>query len=136
VPPKLFTPAEVNALIPRLESLVGRMQRCGEELRRALQEAIADDGRDSIGVGELLELRPDLEPLAREIESLLREVEGTGGRFKGLELGLVDYLAEVEGERVLLCWQYGESEVGFYHPLGGGFAARQPLPRTRPRVLQ
>lgn len=37
---------------------------------------------------------------------------------------------------VLLCWQYGEREVGFYHSVDGGFAGRKRLPRTRSELLQ
>ena len=47
-----------------------------------------------------------------------------GGLFKGLELGLVDFPACVDGEEVYLCWQYGEKEIAFYHKRDEGFADR------------
>ena len=136
---RLFSVSEVNALIPKLEQLVARMQRRGAELRQAVREAMKTRGSDedeAIPVGELLRLRPDVEPAAQEMEAVLREIEEIGGEFKGLDLGLVDFRGEVEGEIVLLCWQYGETEVGFYHPIDEGFGSRRPLPRTRPRLLQ
>lgn len=136
---RLFSVEEVNALIPKLEQLIARMQRRGAELRQAVQEAMRERGGETdeaIPVAELLRLRPDVEPAAREMESVLQEIEDLGGEFKGLDLGLVDFRGEVEGEVVLLCWQYGEAEVAFYHPLDTGFAGRQPLPQTRPRLLQ
>src|SRR5512147_1355964 len=99
------------------------MQECGAELRRAVREAMsARGGEEPITVAELLRLKPEVEPAAEEMEALLRQLESTGGQFKGLDLGLVDFPAELEGESVLLCWQYGESEVGFYHSAEGGFA--------------
>jgi hypothetical protein len=135
---RLFTVDEVNDLIPRLEQLMARLQRRGAELRDAVQLAMRErsGGEDPIPVAELLRLRPEVEPAARDMEALLREIEAIGGEFKGLDLGLVDFAAEIDGEAVLLCWQYGEAEVGFYHSANDGFAGRKPLPRSRPRVLQ
>jgi len=133
-----FTEQEVNALIPRLERIVSRMQQRGAELRAAVETAAAESGDTgrAISVAELLRLRPEVEPAAREIESLLQEIESLGGEFKGLDLGLVDFPSEIDGRAVLLCWQYGEAEVGYYHELDTGFAGRRPLPQTRPRLLQ
>ena len=54
-----------------------------------------------------------------------------------MQLGLVDFPAERDGELVYLCWQFGEPEVAFWHGIDDGFAGRQPLPGTaRPRYLQ
>jgi hypothetical protein len=33
---------------------------------------------------------------------------------------------------VLLCWQYGEGEVSFWHPVEEGFAGRRPLDDLAP----
>jgi hypothetical protein len=46
---------------------------------------------------------------------------------KDLETGLVDFYAERDGESVFLCWQFGEPSVAYWHPIEGGFAARQPI---------
>ena len=44
---------------------------------------------------------------------------------------------EIGGEVVLLCWQYGEPAVAFWHRLDTGFTGREPLPgANRTRVLQ
>jgi hypothetical protein len=134
---RLFTVEEVNDLIPRLQGILQRLQVRGDELRRAVRAAMEESGRDgSMPTAELLRTRPEVEAMAREIESLLADIEASGGQFKGLELGLIDFPAEIDGERVLLCWQYGETEVGFYHAVESGFAGRRPLPHSRPRLLQ
>jgi len=36
---------------------------------------------------------------------------------------------------VFLCWQYGEPQLVAWHPIGQGFASRQPLAGTRKIVL-
>lgn len=133
--PHLFSLAEANALIPRLELIMGRMQQRGLELREAI-EALARDGAEpmaNIEVGDLLARRPELSELVEELERLIHEIESCGGQFKGLELGLVDFPAEIEGQIGLLCWQYGEKEITHWHPLDSGFSGRQPLPTTARR---
>ncbi len=130
--PHLFSVDEANALIPKLELIMGRMQRRGVELREAL-EGLARDGGErmaNIEVAELLERRPELRELVEDLERLIHEIEACGGQFKGLELGLVDFPTEIEGQIGLLCWQYGEKEIGHWHPLDSGFDGRQPLPKT------
>jgi hypothetical protein len=136
----LFTIDEANALIPRLEIIMGKLQRHGLELREQVSELAREIGQsiENITTVQILELRPHLYPVIEELEGLLGEIESYGGELKGLDLGLVDFPAEIEGERVLLCWQYGEKEVGFYHTVESGFAGRKPLAHgsSRPKLLQ
>jgi len=126
----LFTLEQANALIPRLELIMERMQRRGIELRQAI-EVMAREGDAPIAnveVSELLEQYPELRALVEDLQQCIGEIEACGGHFKGLELGLVDFPSEIEGQVGLLCWQYGEKEITHWHPLDGGFAGRQPLP--------
>ena len=128
--PRLFTVDEANALIPRLELIMERMQRRGIELRQAI-EAMAREGDEPIAnieVSQLLERRPELRALVEELERCIGEIEACGGHFKGLELGLVDFPSEIDGQIGMLCWQYGEKEVTHWHGLDSGFSGRQPLP--------
>jgi len=130
--PHLFSLEEANALIPKLELIMERMQRRGIELRVAI-EALAREGSmpmQDIEVSELLKRRPELGDLVQELEELIGEIEQFGGQFKGLELGLVDFPSEIDGQIGLLCWQYGEKEITHWHPLETGFDGRQPLPKT------
>ena len=128
--PPLFTLEEANAFIPRLELIMERVQRGGIELRQAI-EVMARKGGEPIAnieVSQLLERRPELRALVEDLDRCIAEIEACGGHFKGLELGLVDFPSEIEGQIGLLCWQYGEKEITHWHPLDGGFAGRQPLP--------
>lgn len=137
---RLITLHEANALIPRLEIIIEKLQRHSRALREHVAEVAGVTGErpEDVTTPTLLELRPALRPLVEDVEALLAEIHGRGGQFKGLELGLVDFPAEIDGEVVLLCWQYGEKEIAYYHTIHAGFAGRKPLEsRTaRPRYLQ
>ena len=133
---RLFTIDEANALIPRLERIITRMQRFSAELRAAINTAAQNSGSASVAdVEQWLNSRPDLRRLVTDLERCLAEIEECGGQFKGLDLGLVDFPGAIDGQIGLLCWQYGERAITHWHPLDEGFASRRPLPDcARPTV--
>jgi hypothetical protein len=138
-PPKLFTVAEVNARVPRLTLLVERLQRGAlrlEDERRALA-ASRGIAPDDVDTEELLRERAEARLLVEDLDAVVQEIEETGAQLKDVRLGLLDFPGEVHGEVVCLCWQFGETEVAFWHRESEGFGGRQPLPgATRPRWLQ
>ncbi len=131
-----FTPEEVDALIPRLESLIGQLQRLSRRIRDAAVEMAAALGCDPamLDRATLLEHRPDLRADCERLRILLEEIRQCGGIFRAVELGLVDFPARVGGEEVFLCWQYGEPAVAYYHRAEEGFSGRKPLPGRGMRV--
>jgi hypothetical protein len=136
---RLFTVAEANAEVPRLAMLVERLQRCALRLdaeRHAAAESL-HVGAESITSEALIRSRPAARALIEELSSVVQEIERSGAQLKDVELGLVDFPAEIDGHSILLCWQFGESEVVFWHREGEGFAGRHPLKGvTDSRVLQ
>jgi len=126
---RLFSVDEVNELIPRLELIMERLQRSALELRRSF-ERLAEErhcGVAELDVPDLLGRWPEKGSVLQDLETLVGEIGDCGGQFKGIDLGLVDFPAEIDGQVVLLCWQYGEKEVAHWHSMDGGFAARQRL---------
>jgi hypothetical protein len=137
----LFSIDEANALIPRLEILMGRLQQRAATLRSGIEQLAEETGRPAhdLSTAEIVELRPELQPVIEELEDLVGDIEECGGEFKGLELGLVDFPCEMNGELALLCWQFGEKEICYWHSVDGGFGGRQPLSErqaSRSRSLQ
>jgi hypothetical protein len=135
---RLFTIDEANALIPRLEIIMSKLQQHNLALRDALTELAQDTDQrlESLSTAQILELRPQLQPVIDALETLLYELESWGVQLKGLDLGVIDFPAELNGESVLLCWQYGEKEIAYYHSPEAGFAGRQPLDPNVERLLQ
>lgn len=135
VRPRLFTPGEVNQLIPALEDLLGglgdRMQERAE-VAELIQDMEAYWGErapteENPEVGKYNELRATQERLAKGIQGSLESIEALGGHLKSVEMGLVDFLHQMGDEVVYLCWRRGEREVGFWHGVGEGLAQRHPL---------
>ena len=134
---RLFTPAEVDALIPRLVDLMSQaMERHRSaqdfaESLRAEREHIRAAGNDPAERREWKARAERLDGLTIEIRALLEEIQTMGGVVKDLGTGLVDFpglVPERGDEPVNLCWKYGETAVRFWHGVDEGFAQRKPLP--------
>jgi len=98
-----FTRAEAEALLPKVQPLIEDLQRRAASYRR----------------------RPT-DPVAREIEALLRELADLGVEVKDPDQGLVDFRAKMRGRDVYLCWRLGEgTRISFWHDLEAGFAGRK-----------
>jgi len=135
---QLFSLAEANALVPRLELILERMQRASLIIREELSSLAEELGEAELArfsLHQLLQRKPSLHPLFEQLSQSVEEIEEYGCLFKGLELGLVDFPAKVDGETVDLCWQYGEKEVTYYHGREEGFAGRRLLDPRQKRPL-
>ena len=122
---KYFTVEQANALLPKVRSLVEEMFAARQaalarrpDVQPVLESAAGNGGNRK--AGELLEVFEQFERVVREIHQL-------GCELKGIEDGLVDFPAIMNGRKVYLCWRYNEPEVAYWHDLDAGFAGRQPL---------
>jgi hypothetical protein len=131
---RLFTPDEVDALIPQLTEIVGRaMEHHGQAsaLGHHLHE---EQARIQASGGGLIDQRDwkakaeRLDGLTIEVREALSEITAMGGVTKDLETGLVDFPGRVGDEIVNLCWKHGETAVRFWHGFDEGYAQRKPLP--------
>lgn len=128
-----FTPDEANAALeyvrPLVEQLVAqRGEHIGAlERQEELERKIRGNG-GGIPPAQLAEATAEVDALARRLAKLVDEINEYGAEVKDLDTGLIDFPALRNGETVLLCWQLGEDEIGFWHRTDDGFAGRRPLP--------
>lgn len=132
---RLFTPAEANALVSRLQEIFERLDAKLARLREVreliedaesyfggeLATAPAEDRRRH---ADLLETHADLE---RSVQADVDEVHSFGCEVKDVHRGLVDFPAFIGEEVAYLCWQRGERRIAWWHTLEGGFAGRKAL---------
>jgi hypothetical protein len=135
---RLFTAAEINALIPRLTELMGEAMELHRR-GRALQEELTTE-RDRIRAsgGAMLDQHDwkaraeRLDGYSIEVKQALQRIVELGGMTKDLDLGLVDFpglVPQAAGTQpVSLCWKLGEDAVRFWHGFDEGYTHRKPLP--------
>lgn len=132
-PVRHFTPAEANAALEHVRPLVEQLvaQRAEHiaalERQEELERKIRGNG-GGIPPAQLAEAAAEVDAHARRLAKLVDEITEHGAEVKDLDAGLIDFPALRNGETVLLCWQLGEDEIGFWHGTDDGFAGRRPLP--------
>ena len=124
-----FSVDEANRTLPLVRRIVQDIVRSYARWEDAKREFEIVGGNRRAGEWDPRAegLERELQSLAQEIAGFVGELEELGVEFKGYDLGLVDFPAEIDGRPVYLCWRLGEPSVLYWHPLEGGYAARQPL---------
>jgi hypothetical protein len=124
-----FTIEEANKTLPLVRRIVGDAVRDywrWQEKVREYEEVAANRRVDEPN-DEAVRLERETQQLARDIDGYIAEIRQLGVQMKGIDSGLVDFPAEVNGRPVLLCWQLGEESVQYWHEEDAGFAGRQPV---------
>ncbi len=92
-----------------------------------LQSEIEKYSLLGIDTSESAERAAMLDALAEGMTKKIAELEDFGVVVKDLDYGLLDFPADRYGEKVLLCWRYGEREVSYWHKPLEGYTGRKPL---------
>lgn len=127
---RLFDVEEADRMLPLVRSIVRGMIEDWETRREALGrlDALPPDRRDD-DREPARSLNGEIDALTEKLVEAAEELADLGVEFKGIEEGLVDFPARLDGELVYLCWKYGEDRVRWWHPVDAGYAGRRPLER-------
>jgi len=122
----LFTPQEASRLLPdikpKVKELVERKKVVAE-----LHSQIEKYNLLGYRPAEVAEKAAQLDALVEGMTKKIAELEDLGVMVKDLDFGLVDFPAERYGEKVLLCWRYGEQDVSYWHKPNEGYNGRKSL---------
>lgn len=123
--PRLFTVEEANALLPKLNELLGELAIHRDAMREKtphmepILRAAGTNGGGEIGSEYGVE--------AYNLYLTIDRVRSLGVLLKDLDTGLLDFPHERDGHVVFLCWIPSEERVEYWHEIQAGFAGRQPL---------
>ncbi len=122
----LFTPQEASKMLPdvkeRMKELIER-----KKVVDVLRAEVERYNLIGLKTGEALDKAKQLDFLAEEMMKAIAELEDLGITVRDIDFGLIDFPAERYGEKVFLCWRYGEPEVAYWHKREEGFGGRKSL---------
>ena len=130
---RTFTLDEAQSLLPVLESLLRTAigaKKLIEEVeaeQQALNHRIFLNGGTHVDVVPLAKRKAERNKAEQRAKDALAEIDSIGVQVKDLNIGLLDFPCEVEGEIVLLCWKLGEKAITHWHGTHEGFAGRKPI---------
>jgi len=122
----LFTPQEASKLLPDIKPKVKELIERKKVVAK-LHEEIEKYNLLGFKTAEVAEKAAQLDAHVEDMTRKIAELEDLGVQIKDLDYGLVDFPAEKYGERVVLCWRYGEPDVSFWHKPNEGYNGRKPL---------
>jgi hypothetical protein len=135
---------DANATVAELDGILAVLAEQRAELVRLRDEVLAGgagggDGAptavaerplgspDGPNVDDLRLTRLRMQGLIDQMAAGVARIDGLGLTLRDIEHGLVDFPALVAGRQVWLCWQRGETAIGWWHGLDTGFSGRRPL---------
>ncbi len=122
---RYFTVEEARDALPEIAPLVGELLEVRARvvtMGQGMSEVLGDLQSD-VGGPKAAKLLVEFE----RIEDLIQEIQSYGCVIKSVEAGLVDFLHDLGGRDVYLCWRYGEPTIAYYHDVEDGYNGRQPL---------
>lgn len=120
-------------MLPVLESLLRSSMEAKEEIEAidrdfsSLGEQIFINGGTRVDVVTWAKRRAERDKSLEKAKNALSEINAVGVQVKDLDIGLLDFPCEVEGEIILLCWKMGEETITHWHGMEEGFAGRKPV---------
>jgi hypothetical protein len=116
---KYFTRAEAQKTLPLVKQIVRDILNNAFQVR-----TIAES------LGGKIEGNEEVAKLADEIDVYINELRDIGCFYKdwSFDVGLVDFPAILNGEKVELCWRSDEDQILYYHKANEGFAGRKLIP--------
>ena len=130
---RTFTLDEAQSLLPVLESLLRAaiaakktMEEVDAEMQ-ALGHRIFLNGGTHVDIIPLARRKAERAKAEQRVRDALGEIDSIGVQVKDLDIGLLDFPCQVEGQTVLLCWKLGEKSITHWHGEKEGFAGRKPI---------
>ncbi|HEY7354196.1 MAG TPA: DUF2203 domain-containing protein [Terriglobales bacterium] len=130
---RTFTLAEAQDLLPVLESLLRRSIDGKKQIEsidaefQAVAHRVMLNGGMSLNILHLARRKAEREKTFQQVKDAMDEIDAIGVQVKDLDIGLLDFPCEVDGQTVLLCWRLGEKAITHWHGVSEGFAGRKPI---------
>ena len=130
---RTFNLEEAQSLLPVLESLL-RSAIAGKKVMEeveaemhALTHRIFLNGGTHVDVVAVARRKAERAKAEQRLRDAFAEIDSIGVQVKDLDIGLLDFPCEVEGQIVLLCWKLGEKSITHWHGTQEGFSGRKPI---------
>jgi hypothetical protein len=130
---RTFTLDEAQDLLSVLESLLRKaldgkkvIESVDAEMQAVAHRVFLNGGM-SLNVVHLARRKAEREKTFQRVKDAMDEIDAMGVQVKDLDIGLLDFPCEVDGQIVLLCWKLGENAITHWHGVQEGFAGRKPV---------
>jgi len=119
---------EANALVPQVRAVLLQLaveQRRLDESHAEMHRQLDSNG-DPTAATAAGRREAEVSDIREGMRTLLVHLSELGVELRDIEMGLVDFPGERDGEAVWLCWRLADPRVAFWHRTDEGYATRRP----------
>ena len=121
---RLFTPREVNELLPEL---IGLSASASEGARKYRELVSWIQNHDNLDEEDIVAAQEDASLIREEVRMVVIQIANHGVEVKGLDPALLDFPAQRDGQEVYICWREDEPKATHWHPPHTGFSGRERI---------
>ena len=125
---RVYTIEQANDLIPQVRAVLlqlaveqRRLDASHAEMHRQL-----DANGDPAAAAAAVRQEAEVGEIREGLRTLLVHLGEMGVELRDVEMGLVDFPGERDGQPVWLCWRLADPSVAFWHGTDEGYASRKP----------
>ena len=124
----VYTLDEARQLVPQVRAVLLQLavlKSRQDDAHIALHSLLSSNG-DPAHAGEADRHERDIREIGDDMRALLEHLAELGVQLRDLEMGLVDFPGERDGEPIWLCWRLSDPELAYWHGTDEGYASRKP----------
>lgn len=125
---------EAEALLPKLKYYVSEMMRLRRGIINLSERVKACGGRLKFDDGPVFSCDPatavlekKLYDMTNQYKSVLGSITRIGAVVDDADIAAFDFYTLFDSEEILLCWQYGEDKIEYWHFSNEGFRERRHM---------
>ena len=128
---KKFTLEEAEGKIQEIKPILIEVKetfRRYSELSKKAQELITNFAENPFDKENIFEKIIDER---EKFVFLIKKLNDEGVILRDIEMGLVNFLSEIDGEDVYLCWKTSDEKIAYWHRVNEDYSKRKPLNRKK-----
>ena len=133
---RYFTLVEAERALPKIKKHMTRLMEIHDELTALSGVQIHADPADWNGHLLAININKRYHELSFKYFAELEAITQMGCHVKDVHQGLVDFYSKMGEKDILLCWQYDEATILYYHDSTSGYEERKPIDHVKATLSQ
>ncbi len=133
---RYFTVEEAEAVLPKVKRHMTKLMALHDELTALSGVKVHAESTDWTAHLLAININKRYHELSFKYFYELEAVTRLGCHVKDVAQGLVDFYSKMGEKDILLCWQYDEPQLLFYHDEKTGYEGRAPISQLRQKLAE
>lgn len=133
---KYFTLEEAEALLPKVQKHMTKIMTLHDELLALSGVKVHAETMDMTAHILAININKRYHELSFKYFAELESLTRLGCYVKDVSMGVVDFYTRFGEKDILLCWQYDEPTLLFFHEEHTGYEGRKPISQLKEKLAE